>query len=128
MNINKKIYITAFNNLVVRFNDDLIQTFPEEKDFKTYRKGIILLNSINNKKVSVMFNNYSNLYREKIISRDESFFLKVNFYNLIHKESDTVENIINKLKFHWSTLSDSNKTKIWDYINLLLELNDKIYN
>ena len=27
-------YLTAFNNLVIKFNDDLIMTFPEENDFK----------------------------------------------------------------------------------------------
>ena len=27
-------YLSAFNNLILKFNDDLIVVFPEENDFK----------------------------------------------------------------------------------------------
>lgn len=32
-------YLTAFNNLIFKFTDDLIETFPEENDFKVYRRA-----------------------------------------------------------------------------------------
>ena len=40
-------YLIAFNNLIIKFIDDLITTFPEENDFKVYKRGIQMLNSAN---------------------------------------------------------------------------------
>ena len=37
-----------------------------------------------------------------------------------------IETIINKLKGNWSTLSDNNKTKIWEYLNSMLKLSDLV--
>lgn len=44
------LYLTAFNNLVIKFNEDLISTFPDDNDFKVYKRGIEMLNSANAKK------------------------------------------------------------------------------
>ena len=44
-------YLSAFNNLILKFNDDLIVVFPEENDFKVYRRGIEFLIGSNAKKV-----------------------------------------------------------------------------
>ena len=51
-------YLTAFNNLVIKFNDDLIMTFPEENDFKVYKRGIMIINSANAKKIFSLYKNY----------------------------------------------------------------------
>ena len=67
-------YLTAFNNLVIKFNDDLITTFPEENDFKVYKRGIMMLNMANAKKICSLYKNYMILYRKKIEDKDESFF------------------------------------------------------
>ena len=60
------IYLTAFNNLVINFNEDLIKTFPDENDFKVYKRGIEMLNSANAKKICQLFKNYSHLYINNI--------------------------------------------------------------
>ena len=68
-------FLSAFNNLVLKFNDDLISTFPEENDFKVYKRGIMLLNIANSKKICLLFKDYMVFYRQKITEKDESFFL-----------------------------------------------------
>ena len=93
-------YLTAFNNLVLKFNDDLIYIFPEENDFKVYKRGICMLNSANAKKICILFKN------------DDT--------------GNGIESIINKLKFYWNQLNDSNKEKIWNYLTSLLKLSDLI--
>ena len=45
------IYLTAFNNLVIKFNEELIKTFPEEPEFAVYKRGIEMMNSMNAKKI-----------------------------------------------------------------------------
>lgn len=121
-------YLTAFNNLVIKFTEDIIYIFPDENDFKIYKRGIEMLNSANAKKICILYKNYSSIYRENIINNDEAFFLN-NDYNSVLNTLDQkqgVETIINKLKIHWSTLSDTNKQKIWEYLNSLLKLSDLV--
>jgi hypothetical protein len=121
-------YLTAFNNLVLKFNDDLIYIFPEENDFKVYKRGICMLNSANAKKICILFKNYSIIYRTQIEIKDENFFLNNNYEHIITNDEtgNGIESIINKLKFYWNQLNDSNKEKIWDYLTSLLKLSDLI--
>jgi hypothetical protein len=121
-------YLTAFNNLIFKFIDDLIQTFPEENDFKVYKRALSILKTANAKKMCVIFKNYSNVYKEKILNKDESFFLE-NEYNEMqtdYGDENTVEQVINKLKQYWTQLSTDNKVKIWKYLETLIKLGDLI--
>ena len=120
-------YLTAFNNLVIKFNDDLIMTFPEENDFKVYKRGIMIINSANAKKIFSLYKNYMILYRKKIEEKDESFFLENNYTEIVNNtKSEGVEGIIQKLKNYWNILSSSNKEKIWEYLLSLIKLSDMI--
>ena len=121
-------YLTAFNNLIFKFTDDLIETFPEENDFKVYRRALSILKAANAKKMCAIFKNYSHIYREKILNKDESFFLE-NQYDEIkaaNEDENTVEKVINKLKKYWGELSDENKLKIWKYLETMIKLADLI--
>lgn len=120
-------YLTAFNNLLTKFNEELISTFPEENDFKVYNRGIQMINSANAKKICSLFKNYMLLYRQKILSKDESFFLNNNYTEIVtNSNSDGIEGIILKLKNYWSTLSNENKEIIWEYLSSLIKLSDMI--
>ena len=120
-------YLTAFNNLLIKFNDELIATFPEENDFKVYRRGIILINSANAKKMCTLFKNYMILYKIKIVDKDESFFINNNYKEIVSNyNSDGIESIILKLKNYWSILSTENKDIIWEYLNSLIKISDMI--
>jgi hypothetical protein len=120
-------YLKAFNNLVIKFNDDLITTFPEENDFKVYKRGIMMLNMANAKKICSLYKNYMILYRKKIEDKDESFFLMNDYKEIVNNsKSEGVEGIIQKLKNYWTNLSVVNKSKIWEYLNSLIKLSDMI--
>jgi len=120
-------YLTAFNNLLNKFNEELISTFPEENDFKVYSRGIQMINSANAKKVCSLFKNYMILYRHKILDKDESFFLNNNYNEIVTSStSDGIEGIILKLKNYWTILSIENKDIIWQYLNSLIKLSDMV--
>lgn len=120
-------YLTAFNNLVIKFNEDLIEVFPEENDFKVYKRGIMMLNSANAKKICNLYKEYMILYRNKIIEKDETFFVNNNYTEIVsNSNSEGVESIILKLKHYWVNLSTNNKEKVWDYLNSLIKLSDLI--
>ena len=120
-------YLTAFNNLVIKFNEDLIDVFPEENDFKVYKRGIMMLNSANAKKICNLYKDYMILYRSKILEKDETFFVNNNYTEIVsNSNSEGVESIILKLKHYWGNLSTSNKEKVWEYLNSLIKLSDLI--
>jgi hypothetical protein len=122
----------AFNNVLTDFIDDCILVFPEDTDFKVYKKGVTLLVKVNPKKVLTVFTEYTSIYREKILVKEEDFFLNTDYTDIVssnskYSESD-IFNIINKIKGYWVELNDSNKTKIWDYMILLINISDKYYS
>lgn len=124
---NNLTALTAFNNIIFRFVDDLIETFPEESDFKVYKRTFTILKSANAKKMCTMFKNYSYVYREKILANDESFFIE-NEYTEIKQASnmESVGGIIEKLKEHWKILGHENKGKIWQYLATMIQLSDMV--
>lgn len=117
--------LTAFNNIILKFNDDLIDTFPEENDFKVCKNALLLLKKANPRKVLEIFKYYSINFKQKIESRDETFFLETDSKSLTELEDNAISNIIDKLRIYWKTLSVNNKDKIWQYLNTLLKLSEK---
>ena len=105
-------YLTAFNTVVFNFNDDLIKTFPEEKDFKVYRRGLEWIKESNAKKICNLFKVYTFNYREKILTKDETFFLNTSYDDVVDTNDEGIVLVINKLKKYWSSLTKDNQDKI----------------
>lgn len=119
-------YLSAFNNLILKFNDDLIVVFPEENDFKVYRRSLEWLIKSNAKKLCNLFKVYTFNYRQKILEKDESFFKDASYSDVVNTKDEGIVLIINKLKKYWGDLSVENKTKIWEYMNTLIKLADLV--
>ena len=121
--MNSVLY-TAYNTLAIKFNEELIEVFPKDIDFKVCLNTIKLIEKTTKRKLFDMVSPQLLMYHEYIRNRDERFFLEKD-------EADYTEDtesvpIISKLKGYWGTLSDNNKDKIWEYVNSLLTLTQKI--
>ena len=44
----------------------------------------------------------------------------------LNDNPDNAFELVDRLKHYWSELSDNNKTVIWDYLNSLIKLSDRI--
>lgn len=118
--------LSAFNNIIINFIDDCVLVFPEEDDFKVFKRGLNVLIKFNPKKILNIFKQYLVLYRQKIEEKNEDFFLE-NDYDIVKKYNDKeIFDIINKIKKYWKTLNNNNKDKIWEYLVLLVQISDKI--
>ena len=118
--------LSGFNNILINFIDDCILVFPEEDDFKVFKRGLNVLIKFNPKKILNIFKQYLVLYRQKIEEKNEDFFLE-NDYDIVKKYNDKeIFDIINKIKKYWMTLNKNNKDKIWAYLLLLTQISDKI--
>ena len=119
-------FLTAFNNVISQFIDDLIKTFPEEREFRKFKTGFSLLKSTNNKKIVQVFKFYIENYREQINNRDDNFFIVTDSETLSDSDDNSIANLLDKLKVYWKLLSENNKDKIWQYLNTLIILSNKI--
>lgn len=118
------VLYTAFNTLSVKFNEELITVFPNDLDFKVCLNTITLMNKTNKKRLFELVSPQLVLYNKYIKDKDERFFLEKNEDEYTREKNDVV--IISKLKKYWTTLSENNKEKIWEYVNSLLSIIEKI--
>lgn len=117
----------AFNNVLIDFINDCILVFPEDNDFKKYKHGAEILKKYNPKKIPTIFKQYIQNYIPKISSKDEKFFLENDYseIDIVNQDNELIE-LIKKIKIYWVNLSDENKDKIWSYLNILIQLSNKL--
>jgi len=107
--------------------DDCIIVFPNDPEFKKYKKGAKLLDTFNPRKAAQVYKDYSVVYREKINNKDERFFIQNDYSDIQEVQEDNeIVKFIEKIKSCWLQLSDENKEKIWKYLQTLSILSDKI--
>lgn len=117
----------AFNNVFLSLLDDCILVFPDDNDFKKYKKGAKLLDKFNPRKAIQVYKEYSSAFREKINIKDEDFFIKNDYSEFQEVQEDNeIVKFIEKIKSCWLQLSNENKEKIWKYLQTLSILSDKI--
>lgn len=121
--MNSVLY-TAYNTLAIKFNEELIDVFPKDIDFKVSLNTIKLIERTTKRKLFDLVSPQLLMYHEYIRNRDERFFLEKDNKEFT-EDTDSVP-IISKLKGYWGTLSDNNRDKIWEYVNSLLTLTQKI--
>jgi hypothetical protein len=126
---NKQMLITCFNNKLEEFLKDLINTFPEDNDFKLFKNSFSLLKQLNPKQPQQIFHKYAPEYKQHILDRDDQFFLDKSYDEIQeakqYLKSDVIADVVNKLKGYWLQLDTSNREIVWQYLNLLIILDDK---
>ena len=117
----------AFNTQLDKFLNELIQTYPEDKDFTYYKRLIDNLKKFNVRKPIEYFASTIQKHTKQITERNSDFFLN-NFGQIVNEEGadkDTQNEafrLFNNLKKYWLEMSDDNKKVIWDYLNVLTKL------
>ena len=105
--------VSAWNDMMEQFISELEQTFPEEKSIKKYKSSFELLRKSNPRKCIDSYMSEITKYQEKIMKKDESFFLENN---------DSIIKELN-IKQHWNDdLSNKTKDAIWQYLQTLYML------
>ena len=73
--MNSVLY-TAYNTLVIKFNEELIEVFPKDIDFKVSLNTIKLIERTTKRKLFDLVSPQLLMYHEYIRNRDERFFEK----------------------------------------------------
>lgn len=122
----KEVFNTKFMDLV----KDLAKVFPGDQDFKIFPTTVRMAICANENLVRSVFHEKAAIpYKDKILAKDESFFLEHGYGDItddVASAGGNAEDIIAKLKGCWAQLNEDNKVLIWKYLHLLILLDDKI--
>jgi hypothetical protein len=121
-NLNKVKYYQLFNNKMSEFIKDLINVFPEDKDFKLFKNSFDLLKINKEDQPCKVFSSVIKNFKDQILIKDEDFFLKRDYTDVI--EVDVTTSLIDKLKNYWVAL-ENDKDIVWNYLILLIKISDK---
>ena len=117
--------LSAFCNMLVRFFEELKETFPEERDIKLALDTIQSARRINPRLVLDMFSEHvGKPLREHIAKEDEQAII-VYGRTVISTQFNEILPAIAIFDKHWGTLSEANRKSIWNYLKVLVALGDR---
>lgn len=117
--------LSIFCNQLIRFFEELSDTFPEERDIKIAIDAIQSARKANPRLVLDMFViHVVNDMREHIMNEDINGFLGVA-NKKIQNQFNEIMPAITIFQKHWPTLTEDNRAIIWKYMKVLVTLSDK---
>ena len=117
----------AFNNQLDKFLNELIQTYPEDKDFAYYKRLIDNVKKFNIRKPIELFASVIQKHTQLIQERDSDFFFN-NFNSIVSSETTDANSqaeafrLFDNIKKYWAEMPQDNRKVIWDYLNVLMKL------
>jgi hypothetical protein len=117
--------LSAFNNQLIAFVEDLYESYPEEKDLQKAVDALKALKKVNPKLIHTSFMEfvYPDFARPVKEENEEALISQAKtMLNGEFAEYAFAYLIFDK---HWSTMSDSNKRVIWNYCKVIVALAEK---
>lgn len=120
--------LTAFCNMLVRFFEELKDTFPEEREIRVALETINGAKRINPRLVADMF--YENVTKDlkEAISKEDVDYIIQYGRQKINQQYNEILPALAIFDKHWATLSDANRNVIWKYLKVLVSLSEKSQN
>jgi hypothetical protein len=115
---SKTILMTALFDQFTSFINELQEMYPEDLDFPLYITSIRLLRNTNPSMLVKYIYDNTTQYEEKIMSKDENFFLDNNFA----QSSQVDMNVFEKLKKYVINMSPESKESVWKYCQNIIRL------
>jgi hypothetical protein len=114
--------LTAFNTNLIRFFEELLDTFPEERDIKMALEALRGVKVINPKLILDLF--YEYVYREahEMISHEDENAIITYARTKIGQQFNEMSAALVIFDKHWATMSENNRTAIWKYLKVLCAL------
>ena len=117
--------LSQFGTWLVKFFEELVELFPEEKDIRMASEAINGARKINPRLVLDMF--YEHFYvdfHRAVAEKDVEVLVRVGRQKIANKFNEIMP-AITLFDKHWDELSDNNRKSIWKYLELLCVLCEK---
>lgn len=115
----------AFNTQLIRFFQELKDTYPEERDIRLALEAIEGAKKINPKLILDLF--YEHVYKElnEGIQREDEEFVIGYANSKISTQFNEMSPALLIFNKHWTHMSDANRKAIWNYLKVLCLLCEK---
>jgi hypothetical protein len=115
----------AFNTQLIRFFQELKDTYPEERDIRVALEAIEGAKKINPKLILDLF--YDHVYRDlhEGIEREDEIVVIGYAKAKISGQYNEMSPALLIFDKHWPTMTDSNRKAIWNYLKVLCILCEK---
>ena len=117
--------LSAFCNMLVRFFEELKDTFPEEREIKLALSTIQDARKINPRLVLDMFVEHVGRPLREQIAKEDDLGIATYARSKINQQFNEILPAINIFDKHWPNLSQENRQSIWKYLKVLVVLSDK---
>ena len=101
------------------FSTELCEMYPDDADFSMFSSTLKLMKMTNPAIVVKYVRDNVLQFEDKIMKRDESFFLD---YDFAEYAEDIDMNIFQKLRQYIASMSPGSKTSVWTYIQNIVRL------
>lgn len=109
----------AFNNQLVRFFEDLYDTFPEERDIKSALELIKFAKASNPKLILDLFHDHVYIDLNEPIKREDADFAVSYAKSKIENQFNEISPALIIFQKYWDVISENNKKSIWNYLKVL---------
>jgi hypothetical protein len=109
----------AFNNQLIRFFEDLYNTFPEERDIKSALEMIKFAKASNPKLILDLFYEHVYVALSEPIQREDADFVVSYAKSKIENQFNEISPALIIFQKYWDIISDNNKKSIWNYLKVL---------
>ena len=112
----------AFCVQIIRFFEELVDTFPEERDIKLGLEALQGARKINPKLILDLF--YEHVYRDahEFIEEENDEGLVTYAKAKVNSQFNEMSSALLIFDKHWETMADSNRSAIWKYMKVLCVL------
>jgi hypothetical protein len=115
----------AFNNQLIRFFQELRDTFPEERDIKGALEAIEGAKKINPKLILDLFYDYVHKDLAEAIAREDEVVVIEFAKSKINSQFNEMSPALLIFDKHWPNMTDANHKAIWNYLKVLCILCEK---
>jgi len=124
LHLDRMSYLGAFNNQLIRFFEELTDSYPEEKGIKMALEVVQGTKKINPKLILDLF--YDNVYREcHVWIEDEDENIISFAKNKVTNEYNEMSAALFIFDKYWPEMSENNQKAIWQYLKVLCVLCEK---
>jgi hypothetical protein len=117
--------LTTFCNMLVRFFEELRDTFPEERDIKLALDTLQNARKINPRLILDVFTEHVTKPLREPIAKEDVDAIIAYARAKISGQYNEIMPALAIFDRHWAGLADSNRTAIWKYLKVLVVLGDK---
>jgi hypothetical protein len=112
----------AFNAQLIRFFEQLSETYPEERDIKLALQGIMGAKIINPKLILDLFYEHVCKDLKETIMSENSVTMISYAKHKISTQFNEMSPALLIFDKHWDTMSEENQKVIWKYLQVLCNL------